>query len=337
MIMTSPLLFQNLAGASFLSPTGACKPFDAKADGYCRGEGIATVFLKKMSQAVTDGDVIHGCIASTAVQQNENSTPIFVPNASSLSKLFKNVTERAGLEPHQISLIEAHGTGTVVGDPAEYESIRMVFGGSSNRAQPLPIGSVKGLVGHTESVSGVIALIKILLMIQEGVIPPQASFQSLSPHIKASPSDMMEVVTKPTCWDVDFRAALINNYGASGSNASLIVTQPSQHGKAGLSCLHTVQMKHPFWLTGLDERSLRENAARLLHFLRSKIISARNSSLANIAFNVSRQSNRCLNAALIFSCSSVEELEENLSAASSSKSELRVTNRKPARPVILCL
>lgn len=80
-VMTNPLWFQNLAGASFLSPTGACKPFDAKADGYCRGEGIAAVFLKKMSKAVADGDPIIGCIGGTAVYQNENCTPIFVPNS----------------------------------------------------------------------------------------------------------------------------------------------------------------------------------------------------------------------------------------------------------------
>ncbi|EHK98549.1 putative Conidial yellow pigment biosynthesis polyketide synthase [Glarea lozoyensis 74030] len=314
MIMTSPLLFQNLAGASFLSPTGACKPFDAKADGYCRGEGIATVFLKKMSQAIADGDIIHGCIAATAVQQNENCTPIFVPNAPSLSKLFQNVTDKAGLKPQQISLIEAHGTGTVVGDPAEYESIKRVFGGPSTRSQALPIGSVKGLIGHTESVSGVIALIKILLMIQEAVIPPQASFESLNPHIKALPSDMMEVVTRLKPWNADFRAALINNYGASGSNASLVVTQPRKHEAAGASSIQTAKMKHPIWLAGLDERSLREYAV----------------------FNISRQSNRSLNKSLIFSCSSLEELEEHLSAASDAQSKVAIITKKPARPVILC-
>lgn len=89
----------------------------------------------------------------------------------------------------------------------------------------MPIGSVKGLVGHTECASGVIALVKILSMIQEGAIPPQASFQILNPHIKVSPSDMMKVVTRLKKWNSDFRAALINNYSASGSNASMGVTQ----------------------------------------------------------------------------------------------------------------
>lgn len=103
-IMTNPLWFQNLAGASFLSPTGACKPFDAKADGYCRGEAIASVFLKKMGQAIKDGNTIIGSIRSTAVYQNENCTPIFVPNAPSLSSLFEDVLHKARLQPRDITL-----------------------------------------------------------------------------------------------------------------------------------------------------------------------------------------------------------------------------------------
>lgn len=106
MIMTSPEWFQNLAGASFLSTTGSCKPFDANADGYCRGEGVGTVFLKSLRQAMKDGDQIIGTIASTAVYQNENSTPITVPNAPSLSRLFRDVTQKAHLRPEQVTYVE---------------------------------------------------------------------------------------------------------------------------------------------------------------------------------------------------------------------------------------
>lgn len=105
-VMTNPLWFQNLAGASFLSVTGQCKPFDAKADGYCRGEGVAAIFLKKLSTAMTDGDQIIGVIPATAVQQNQNCTPIFVPNVPSLSDLFQLVTQTAGMKPESISIVE---------------------------------------------------------------------------------------------------------------------------------------------------------------------------------------------------------------------------------------
>ncbi|KAL9639049.1 MAG: hypothetical protein Q9164_001184 [Protoblastenia rupestris] len=335
-VMTNPLWFQNLAGATFLSPTGACKPFDSKADGYCRGEGIASVFLKKMSKAVEDGDPIIGCISSTAVYQNENCTPIFVPNTPSLSGLFGDVTKQAGLEPKDITVVEAHGTGTPVGDPAEYESILKVFGGSI-RSTPLPIGSVKGHIGHTECASGVIALIKIILMIQESAIPPQASFQTLSPRIKSSPSDMMEIVTRTKKnWDSQFRAALINNYGASGSNASMVVTQVLQHEGSGSSLIHTASIKHPFWICGHDERSIREYSVRLKRFIQSKIVSAKNVSVANLSFNVYRQSNRSLDKSLMFSCGSVSELEDKLTAFINGDKALQVTPQKKARSVVLC-
>ncbi|KAE8146578.1 hypothetical protein BDV25DRAFT_143578 [Aspergillus avenaceus] len=335
-VMTNPLWFQNLAGASFLSQTGPCKPFDAKADGYCRGEGIAAVFIKKMSQAVLDGDVILGCIASTAVYQNENCTPIFVPNSPSLSGLFADVTRNAGIDASQVTVAEAHGTGTPVGDPAEYESILRVFGGSI-RQTPMNIGSVKGLVGHTEGASGVIALIKIMLMIQEGKIPPQASFQTLNPHIKASPSDMLEIATSLKDWNVDYRAALINNYGASGSNASLLVAQPVQHDGAGSSAIHSEGLKHPFWLTGLDEKSIRQYATKLRDLIRSKNVSSKNMTIANVSFNHFRQSNRNLDKGLIFSANSLSDLDSKLTGfINKTDSDLAVASKKAARPIILC-
>ncbi|RAH41341.1 ketoacyl-synt-domain-containing protein [Aspergillus brunneoviolaceus CBS 621.78] len=337
-VMTNGLWFQNLAGASFLSPTGACKPFDASADGYCRGEAAAVVFLKKMSQAVNDGDVILGCISGTAVYQNLNCTPIFVPNSPSLSSLFAHVTQKAGLDPQQISLVEAHGTGTAVGDPAEYSSILEVFGGLRNRQTPMTIGSVKGLVGHTESASGAVALIKVLLMIQEQKIPPQASFQSLSPHLKASSSDMLEIATSMKDWNVEHRAALINNYGASGSNASLVVTQPRQHDGAGLSAIHAEGLKHPFWLSALDGRSLLEYVTKLRGLIWSKAVSARNITLANLSFNANRQSNHNLPTNAIFSANSISDLEDSLTACiEGTKREFSdITKTNPTRPVILC-
>ncbi|RAK79441.1 ketoacyl-synt-domain-containing protein [Aspergillus fijiensis CBS 313.89] len=337
-VMTNGLWFQNLAGASFLSPTGACKPFDASADGYCRGEAAAVVFLKKMSQAVNDGDVILGCISGTAVYQNLNCTPIFVPNSPSLSSLFAHVTQKAGLDPQQISLVEAHGTGTAVGDPAEYSSILEVFGGLRNRQTPMTIGSVKGLVGHTESASGAVALIKVLLMIQEQKIPPQASFQSLSPHLKASSSDMLEIATSMKDWNVEHRAALINNYGASGSNASLVVTQPRQHDGAGLSAIHAEGLKHPFWLSALDGRSLLEYVTKLRGLIRSKAVSARNITLANLSFNANRQSNHNLPTNAIFSANSISNLEDSLTACieGTKRDFSNTTKTNPTRPVILC-
>ncbi|KAF3055676.1 Conidial yellow pigment biosynthesis polyketide synthase [Daldinia childiae] len=335
-LMGNIIWFQNLAGASFLSPTGQCKPWDDKADGYCRGEAIACVFLKKMSTAIADGNQILGCISSTSVTQNENCTPVFVPNSPSLSHLFKDVIHKAKMEAEEISFVEAHGTGTPVGDPAEYESIRQALGGPT-RSKALSLGSVKGLVGHTEGASGVVSLIKTVLMIQEGIIPPQASFDTLSHHINASSTDMMEIPTKPKPWDAKFKAALINNYGASGSNASMIVTQPFQIGQSSNYPIHSGSSKHPFWICGLDDRSLRDYCTKLLNLIRSRNISVNEMSIANLSFNICRQSNRALERGLIFNSSTIEDVEDKLAAFSRGEGSISSTgSRKTPLPVIMC-
>ncbi|KAK9783861.1 putative polyketide synthase [Seiridium cardinale] len=335
-MMSNFLWFQNLAGASFLSPTGQCKPFDESADGYCRGEGIACVFLKKMSDALADGNPILGCIPSTAVYQNQNCTPLFVPNSPSLSQLFTDVVQNAKLSPQDISLVEAHGTGTPVGDPAEYESIRMSLGGE-NRSDALTIGSVKGHIGHTEGASGVIALIKVILMMQGNYIPPQASFSKMSSHIKVTPEDHLEVATSLRSWNPKFKAALINNYGASGSNASMIVTQPPQ----GFDGLPTAPIRNfadsqsfPFSIAGLDGRAISSYAGKLLNLIRSHP----DLRLADLSFQLNLQSNRRLSQSSIFTCRSMRELEDKLSKLSSQSDQpgSTISPAKPERPVILC-
>ncbi|KAK4244508.1 hypothetical protein C7999DRAFT_35113 [Corynascus novoguineensis] len=328
--------FQNLAGASFLSPTGQCKPWDQGADGYCRGEAAAVVFLKRWKDAVADGNPILGCISSTAVYQNENCTPVFVPNSPSLTYLFKDVLERAKLEPKDISVVEAHGTGTPVGDPAEYQSVLQALGGKL-RDKPLSLGSVKGLIGHTEGASGVVSLIKIILMLQHGYIPPQASFKTLAHNIAASPSDNIEIVTKLRPWDAEFRAALINNYGASGSNASMVVTQPPRRRPS--SVIHAPGVKHPFWLAGLDDRALIAYSTKLRQYIadHASTPSSTKISVANLSFNLARQSNRQLDKGLMFSCSSLSELDEKLGAFIKGDSKVTSLSTKTSpRPVILC-
>jgi acyl transferase domain-containing protein/thioester reductase-like protein/acyl carrier protein/SAM-dependent methyltransferase len=336
-VMTNPLWFQNLSGASFLSTTGQCKPFDAKADGYCRGEGIATVFLKKLSAAIDDGDQILGVIAASAVQQNQNCTPIFVPNVPSLSDLFRKVTQQSGLRPGDISVVEAHGTGTAVGDPAEYGSIRSVLGGSV-RTNPLTLSSVKGLIGHTECTSGIVSIIKVLLMIQKGVIPPQASFTAINSAIGATPADKINIPTSVQKWNADFRAALINNYGASGSNASLVITQPPSVRARSFEPPSQDEkgITYPFQLCGLDDSSLRRYSVALRDFISRQDPSTADLSLSNIAFNLNRQGNRQLERTLIFSAQSMDELQQNLISFENGNSNLASLASPKAKPVVLC-
>jgi acyl transferase domain-containing protein/nucleoside-diphosphate-sugar epimerase/acyl carrier protein/SAM-dependent methyltransferase len=348
--ISSPLWYQNLAAASFLSPTGQCKPFDALADGYCRGEAIAGVFLKRLSQAQADGDRVFGIISGTAVCQNQNCTPIFVPNAPSLAGLFRTVLAQAGLDSRQISYVEAHGTGTPVGDPAEYDSIRQTFvgrpGDKNIRPRPLQMGSVKGLVGHTEGSSGIVSLIKVLLMMYEGFIPPQASFKALNPSISSKPSDNMAIATKVLPWQDDFKAALINNYGASGSNASIVVKQAQpcfNETATNPLASSTSAIRNPFYITGADSKSLQAYVTRLRRFLQKEKedVLAGNGKryrIQDLSFNLARQLDWSQESALIFSAQSVDEVDQKLAAfqqEDQSASIVRPSTPAP-RPVILC-
>ncbi|KAL9115226.1 MAG: hypothetical protein Q9227_001020 [Pyrenula ochraceoflavens] len=328
-ILTNPHWFQNLTAASFLSSTGQCKPFDEKGDGYCRAEGIACVFLKRMADARADGNPILGRLASSAVYQNQNHTPIFVPNSPSLAQLFGDVVRKANVSPSDIALVEAHGTGTAVGDPAEWAALRKAVGGPI-RPQPLPIGSVKGHIGHTEGTSGVISLIKMLMMMHEGYIPPQASFNKLNATIKAATnSDMMEVVTKLRSWDSRNKVALINNYGASGSNAAMVVAAPlTPNGPREVASIKKLDGRFPFFISGLDTRALQEYSAKLAMLIKRQS----NSTLADLSFNINRHSNPDLPRRLLLSCRSVGELEQRLLEVF----ENDMTDTQAERPVVLC-
>lgn len=339
-IMSSATWFQNLAAGSFLSPTGQCKPFDAKADGYCRGEGVGAVFLKKMSRAVADGDQILGVIAATAVKQNQHHTPIFVPNEPSLAHLFATVTNKARVKPAQVSVVEAHGTGTAVGDPAEYGGIRQALGGRHRSPEnPLIISSVKGLVGHLECTSGIISLVKTLLMLNKGLLPPQASFDTVSPAIEATSGDHMSVPTQLVPWNSKFRVALINNYGASGSNASMVVTEtPSLSiGTSESPATELTGRCHPIWLGALDGPSLSRHAAALHRYLTR---STEEPSVANISFQLARQSNRALEHKALFTVRSTDELKAKLLTlkddASINASTLVSKSPSPRPAVVLC-
>ncbi|KAJ0416962.1 hypothetical protein BJY00DRAFT_316374 [Aspergillus carlsbadensis] len=332
--ITSPLAYDNLAGASFLSQTGACKPFDTQADGYCRGEGFVAIYVKKLSDAIENGDNILATIAGTAVEQNDNCTPIVVPDAPSLAGLFKKVTRRARLHPRDITVVEAHGTGTQAGDPAEYHSVRDVLGGPK-RAGKLVLGSVKGLVGHTEGVSGLVALAKVVMMIHGGQVPPQPGFGALNPHIKAMPDDHIEIGQQMRPWEAGFRAALINNYGACGSNATMVITQGPQRGRSVSRGLQAEGVALPFRLCALDKSRLQAYAAHLRQFTAQRE-DDKDMTLANLAFNTARQSNPKLDCKCVFRAKSVPELAARLAGIEQGEESDVVQGRNAPPPVILC-
>lgn len=331
-VITSPTLHQNLAAANFLSPTGASKSFDAKADGYCRGEGAGLVLLKKLSSAISDNDNILGVILGSAVNQNDNCSPITVPSSISQSNLYKRVLSLASMKPSQVSYVEAHGTGTSKGDPIECQSIRTVFGGQAGRR--LHFGSVKGNIGHTEAASGVAGLIKSLLMMQHKTIPMQASFTSLNPNIANLEQSNMEIARTNRSWRAEFMAACINNYGAAGSNAAMILCQPPAKLATFRSIASIPQMelpsKYPFFISAHSHTSLKEYSMALKRYVSKQSSATQKNLFASIAFNLAHQQNRSLAHVVTGTATSLADMDNRIAVA---LSESHTTPE--ARPVVL--
>ncbi|KAJ5649902.1 polyketide synthase [Penicillium longicatenatum] len=290
-LYTSPFFYQNLAGASFLSPTGPTKPFDAKGDGYCRGEGVALVMLKSLAAAQADGDRILGVIGATAVNQNINTTSITVPHAESQVSLYEKVAFDAGIHPHDVSYVEAHGTGTPVGDPIELSSIRKVFGGAM-RKTPVHVASIKGNIGHLEGASGAASLIKTVLMMRHQTIPVQANHSQLNPKIPALEPDNLTIPRSTKLWKAPVRIACINNYGAAGSNAAMIVHAPSPIKTADTVC---ALPKYPIRLAANSATSMTAYCQSLLKYIQKWRREYSDSEiLASVSFHLSHQQNKSL-------------------------------------------
>ena len=326
-VYTNPNFYQNLAAASFLSPTGPTKPFDAKGDGYCRGEGAGLVMLKKLSRALADDDNILGVITGSAVNQNSNLTNITVPHSPSQVSLYKKISKLSGIDPANVSFVEAHGTGTPVGDPIEFASIRDAFAGP-NRVSPLHVASVKGNIGHLEGASGVAALIKTLLMMHYKTLPIQANYSSLNPKIPALEPDRLAIPTSTQEWRTDFQVACINNYGAAGSNAALMLCQsPSVTAYNQSNSSRT-----PIVISAHSEEALRTYCIALQKSIAPLTDSSE--SLSSLAFNLSHKQNRSLSYTIATTVSNLTELRSQLSSIKSGA--IKPQNSARAKPVIFC-
>ncbi|MGB0972919.1 MAG: type I polyketide synthase, partial [Mycobacterium sp.] len=208
-----------------LAPDGLCKTFDADADGYIRSEGCAVVVLKRLTDALRDGDRVLAVVRGSAVNQDGASSGQTVPNGPAQQELMRKALETSRLAPSDIDYIEAHGTGTSLGDPIELDALSAVYGDRQDSA-PLVLGSVKTNLGHLESAAGVTGFVKSVLSVQHGFIPKLLHFNKLTPqageaasrfHIAAQPLDW-PTVSRP-------RRAAVSSFGVSGTNAHIVIEQ----------------------------------------------------------------------------------------------------------------
>lgn len=280
--------YLDLAKAGFLSPTGQCKPFDGSADGYCRSEGVGLVVLKRMTQALADQDQILGVILGASTNQGGLSPSLTVPHSAAQIQLYRNILHQAGMRPEQVTYCEAHGTGTQAGDPLEVASIREVFG-SPKRQDHMHLGSIKGNIGHCETAAGVAGLLKALVMVDKAAMPPLASHKNLNPKIPALEPDRLIISSDLEAWKASPRAALVNSYGAAGSNSAVLVCQAPNCDKQSPLWSPPLDFVYPIILSAASKASLLANVEKLATFLEN---ATSRCTIADVAFTLAKKRKR---------------------------------------------
>lgn len=229
-MLLHPFGFVGFSKASMLSPRGRCRAFDATGDGYVRAEGSAVLFLKPLEQAETDGDPIHAVIVNTGVNSDGHTNGITLPSSEGQASLLQSVYEKAGVKPDDLTYLEAHGTGTAVGDPLEAAAFSKVL--AKPRKKPLPIGSAKTNLGHLETASGMAGLLKVVMSLKNRALPPSLHFETPNPNIDFK-GDNIEVVTRFTPIRASKKPLLmgVNSFGFGGANAHVIVEEYKEKRK----------------------------------------------------------------------------------------------------------
>ena len=219
----SPFTSIALSKLSALSPRGRCRTFDAGADGFVRGEGAGVVVLKRLSDAVRDGDRVLAVVRGSAVNQDGRSNGLTAPNVLAQRDVITDALRAGGVAPDTVNYVEAHGTGTVLGDPIEFEALAATYGRGD---APCALGAVKTNLGHLEAAAGVAGFIKAVLVLERGQIPPNLHFSRWNPAIDASATRLV-VPTDITPWPQcpGPRRAGVSSFGISGTNAHVVLEQ----------------------------------------------------------------------------------------------------------------
>ncbi|MEU9124410.1 SDR family NAD(P)-dependent oxidoreductase [Streptomyces sp. NPDC048506] len=221
-LLLSPQHFVGFSQASMLSPSGRCRSFSADADGYVRAEGGGMVLLKRLPDALADGDRVDAVIVDCVANSDGRTPGLALPRMESQRALLENVYARAGLDVDDITYIEAHGTGTPVGDPIEAEAIGRALG-AHRTVGALPIGSIKSNVGHLEPASGMAGLLKALLVLRHGVVPPSLHAAALNPNIDFQRL-RLHLVDRMCPVRITERSVVgVNSFGFGGANAHAVL------------------------------------------------------------------------------------------------------------------
>ncbi|MBA2649828.1 MAG: SDR family NAD(P)-dependent oxidoreductase, partial [Legionella sp.] len=260
-----PELFVSMNNAGLLSPTGECRPFDDGADGIVVGDGVGIVVLKRLQDALSDNDRIYGVIRGIGTNQDGQTSGITVPSFLSQSQLQQSIYKKNQIDVEEIQYIETHGTATKLGDPVEIHALNNSFGQSTQKKEFCAIGSLKANIGHTTAAAGVLGVIKVLLSLKHGKIPPSIHYSQPNKHIDFASSPFY-VNTTLKAWlpnTKGSRIAAISSFGFSGTNAHVIIEEGPKAAAVSRSMPHYL-----ITLSAKTAMAFKEKQQDLLNWLK---------------------------------------------------------------------
>ncbi|MFB7958363.1 type I polyketide synthase, partial [Streptomyces sp. NPDC056045] len=261
-VMNTPALFVEFSRLKGMAPDGRCKSFSAQADGAGWAEGVGILVLKRLSAAERDGDRVLAVLRGSAVNQDGRSQGLTAPNGPSQQRVVQAALEASHLTPADIDAIEAHGTGTSLGDPIEAGALGEVFGPGRDADRPVYLGSSKSNIGHAQAAAGVVGVMKMVLALQHETLPKTLYVDEPSPHIEWDGSGL-RLLDEARPWARDTarpRRAGVSSFGLSGTNAHVVVEEPPAVESAEVAEVSGGAV--PVVVSGRDEAALREQAGR---------------------------------------------------------------------------
>ncbi|KAI4599792.1 putative PKS/NRPS-like protein biosynthetic cluster [Pestalotiopsis sp. 9143b] len=315
-LMLNPGLHVEFNRLQGMSPDGRCRAFSADTEGTGWSEGSAVIILKRLSDARRDGDRIHAVIRGTAVNHDGRSASLTAPSGPAQQRLIRRALTVARLQPDDIDYLEAHGTGTKLGDPIEVTALAEVFGASRSSKEPLLIGSAKSNIGHTQAAAGLVGLLKVVLSLQNNTIPESLYISRPTPAVDWQLANMTPVLRKRpwTSTGSRLRRAGVSAFGIGGTNAHIIV-EGSSEPMTTAGELNTVAQlppsSMPFCLSGDTDAALKVQAERL-HQHMSRIDQLR---VQDVSYSLATTRNH-LRRRLVLTAGSKAELLEQLGSVS---------------------
>ncbi|GET38067.1 beta-ketoacyl synthase [Microseira wollei NIES-4236] len=324
-LMLSPEPFITYSHGRMMASDGRCKTFDASADGYVRGEGCGVIVLKRLEDALRDGDNIQAVVKGTAVNQDGLSNGLTAPNGASQQAVIRQALKNARVTPEKISYVETHGTGTALGDPIEFKSLKAVLMENRQPDQPCWLGSVKTNIGHLEAASGIASVIKVVLALQHREIPPHLHLKQLNPYISFEGTTFaIPTQCQPWLAGRESRLAGISAFGFGGTNCHAILEEAP--GDCRLQILdlglediepspkYLERFLHLLTLSAKSDEALRDLAASY----RDLLVTHSEASLGDICFSANTMRSH-FNHRLAVVAASTEQLRQQLEAFAAGK------------------